>query len=87
MLLSVAQFQGRTVPILRKNYYPLLPFPFINTFPQINIFIYLIYPNFITSPSLSAAPLLISCIFSWKIKLKHANVYITYFFFQDAKRH
>ena len=62
-----------TIPILRKICYPFSPFLFINIPTQIKIFLYSIYPLF-----------LMNHIFSWKSKLKHTNVDITYFF-QYAK--
>ena len=72
-----AQKKGKKadrIPILRKICYPFSQFPFINIPTQMKIFLYSTYPLF-----------LMNHIFSWKSKLKHTNVDITYFF-QYAKR-
>ena len=74
-----------SIPIYKKNCYPFPPFPFINTPFQMKVFIYSTYPFLLQPAPCPPTHFLINHIFSWKSKLKHKDVDVTRFFFQDAK--
>ena len=78
---------AETVPVLRKNYYPFPPFPFINTPSQMKIFIYSNYPFSLQSSPCPSTLLFINHIFSWKSKLKHTSAHITCFFSRYKNLH
>ena len=92
MLLCMTSLQGGIVPILKKNCNPFPLFLFNNTFSEMNIFVYSIYPFLLQSPFFSST-LLPNHMLSLKSKLKHMAVDITCFFsiscfqFSYAMRH